>query len=281
MNSRTIVLILAVALLGVGLIMTLAELFSDPPAQPTMVPAVAAVQIEPYTVITQDMIKSGEEVRERDAFDRGLYPADAVVGLMTADLISPGTLISGVNAKPVDEVRFVEDLGMEIVSFQASVDRMVGGQLRPGHIINLYGFGKDQKTREEFTILIEPRLWVVDVTANGRPVENATPRPDPRTGEYSEEVGRQTNAGTMITIAVEPERAFRVIDALGAKGLSAWVTLAADQTVDIGGLATAVPPPIDTPGLPPDLALTATALWEAINATPAAPLPQTGFGGTR
>ena len=39
--------------------------------------------------------------------------------------------------------------------------------------------------------------------------------------------GSRMCTGTMITIAVEPERAYRIIDALGAQKLSAWVTLAA------------------------------------------------------
>ncbi len=282
MNSRTLVLILAVALLGVGLVMTLAELFQEPPQAPRMVPARAAVQIEPYTVITQDMIRAGDEIRASEALNQGLYPVEAVVGKMSTDLIAPGTLISGVIAKPIEEVRFVDDLGLEIVSFQAGVDRMVGGQLRPGHIINLYGIGRDDESND-YTTLIEPRLWVVDVTTGGQSVAVETPRPDVQTGEYDEISEGRVRPGTMITVAVEPDRAFRIIDALGAQGLSAWATLAANQTVDFTRAATpvATAEPPATPGLPPDLALTATAIWEAINATPAAQPPRTGFGGLR
>ncbi len=36
-----------------------------------------------------------------------------------------------------------------------------------------------------------------------------------------------------------------------------------------------------TPGLPLDLALTATAIWNAMQATKAPPVPKTGGGGTR
>jgi hypothetical protein len=283
MNSRTLVLVLAVALLGVGLVMTISEFFKAPPATPTMVPAVAAELIAPYTVITQDMLKVGDEVRASEAFDKGYYPFDQVVGLMSTEQISPGTVIGGVQAKPIDKVRFVDDLGLEIVSFSSGIDRMVGGQLRPGHIINLYGYGRDEETNTDFTTLIEPRLWVVNVTASGRSVAIETPRPDLQTGEYKAEVGGNTTAGTLITVAVEPERAFHIINALGAEGLQAWATLAANQTVDFSRPATpvasAMPPA--TAGLPPDLALTATAIWEAINATPVAPLPRTGFGGLR
>jgi len=283
MNSRTLLIILLVFLLGVGAILTIAELFKEAPAPARMTPAIAAVQIEPYTVITQDMIKAGTEVRQSEAVQKGLYPADAVVGKMATDLIVPNTLISGVNAKPIEEVRFVEDLGLEVVSFQAGVDRLVGGKLRPGHIINLYGYGRDDETRKNYTTMIEPRLWVVNVSQAGRDVEVATPQPDVETGEYSEVIGGQMGMATLITVATEPQRAMRIIDALGAQGLQAWVTLAANQTVDFTRAATpaATARPPATPGLPLDLALTATALWKQINSTPAARPPRTGFGGSR
>lgn len=283
MNSRSILIILLVLLLGVGAVLVIAQLFATPPSPATMVPAIAAVQIEPYTVITQDMIKAGQPVRQSEALDKGLYPAQAVIGKMATDLITPNTLINGVNAKPIEQVRFVEDLGLEIVSFQAGVDRLVGGKLRPGHIVNLYGYGRDDETRRNFTTIIEPRLWVVGVSSSGRDVVVSTPQPDPETGVYKEVEGGQPGNATLITVAVEPQRAMHIIDSLGAQGLQAWVTLAANQTVDFTRAATpaATAKPPSTPGLPFDLALTATALWKQINSTPAAQPPRTGFGGSR
>lgn len=283
MNSRTLLIIALVVLLGVGAILTIAELFKTPATPASMTPAIAAVQIEPYTVITQDMIKAGQPVRQSVAIEKGLYPAEAVIGKMATDLITPNTLINGVNAKPIEEVRFVEDLGLEVVSFQAGVDRLVGGQLRPGHIVNLYGFGRDEKTRENFTVMVEPRLWVVNVSQSGRDVDSATPQPDPETGEYKETIGGQMGTATLITVATKPQNAMHIIDSLGAQGLQAWVTLAANQTVDFTRAATpaATAKAPATPGLPLDLALTATALWKQINSTPVAGPPRTGFGGSR
>ena len=278
MNSRTIVLILAVALLGVGLLFTILDLLQPPASEPMVTPAVAAQQIEPYTVITEDMIATGEEIRQREALARGAWKAEDVVGKMSTDLIAPGDQLTAVNAQPIDKVRFVEDLGLEVVSFQASVDRMVGGSLRPGHIINLYGFSTGSK-EDTFTTLIEPRLWVVGVSAGGSEVSNATPQPDFETGglKYSGDV--RTRPSTLITVAVPPEKAFHIIDALGANGLEAWVSLAANQTV-AASLATPVPVvATPTPGLPPDLALTATALFNLMQSTPPPPPPRTGGGG--
>jgi hypothetical protein len=272
-TSRNVVLGLAVLLIGAGLSMTLMQIFfSSDPIEPVITVGVAAQQIEPYTIITQDMIRAGESIGERDAWETGAYPVDAVVGKMTADLISPGTVITGVNAKPIEDVRFVEDLGLEVVSFQAGLDRLVGGQLRPGHLINLYGFGKDKATREDFTSLIEPRLWVVQVSSNGRPSAFATPRPDPKSGIYDEEANSRQTTSTMITVAVEPERAFKIIDALGARGLSAWVTLSANSLAE---MPTAVPAVVQGPT--PDYMAT---IWASPGMIPTPDLmPGTGFGG--
>jgi hypothetical protein len=277
MNARTIALIGLVAIMGIGLIMLIGDLFK-PKAQPVrMSPAYAAVQIEPYTVITQDMIRSGESISAREAVDAGAYPVESVVGLMTTAQISPGDQLTGGNARPVEEVRFVEELGLEVVSFQAGVDRTVGGKLRKGHIVNLYGYGRGEDN-EPFTTLIEPQLWVVDVSASGRPVTSSTPEIDPITGEFKSSGGVGDQPASLITVAAEPAKIYHIVDALGAKSLSPWITLAANQMAS-SAIAT---PSIATPtvGLPPDLALTATALWKQLQATQPPPPPRLGDGGS-
>jgi len=275
MSARSLSLIAAVALMGVGLLMVLADFLQPPPVVARVPVAVAAMRIEPYSIITQDMIKAGDAMVTTDAFERGAYPLGAVVGLMSTNLIAPGTLLTGVNAKPVEEVRYVQDLGLEVVTFAAGVDRTVGGKLRPGHLINLYGFGRDDQTRENFTALIEPRLWVVGVSANGQPVSLATPQPDIEDGSYRE-VGRERESpSTLITVAVTPAQAYHIIDMLGAEGLNAWATLAASSLPDIRALATAVPPAVaaaPTPDVFATLALLPTAV---VFPGP----PDGGFGG--
>lgn len=274
MNTRTVVLIGAVALLGVGLLLTLADMLQPPPAAPRITPAVAAKQIEPYSVVTQDMVKAGEQMRATDARERGVWELEDVIGHMTTEQLGPGTYLTGVNVKPIKEVRFVEDLGLEVLSFQASADRVVGGQLRPGHIINLYGF-KVGAEEETITTLIEPRLWVVGVSSGGAPVTDATPRPDYGTGEYTVIGGERDRPGTLITIAVPPEKAVKIIDALGAQRFNPWVTLAANQTV---AAALEPPEPAATPGLPANLIATATELARSLLVTPPPPPPPTGGG---
>jgi hypothetical protein len=278
MNARTIALIAAVAIMGIGAIMILGDMFGakEPPRRTQV--AYAAQEIEPYTVITQDMIRISEPMKEKEAAAAYAYPYGAVIGKMTTAQIKPGDMITAANAKPIEDVRFVRDLGLEVVTFTAGVDRTVGGKLRPGHIVNLYGFGRSEDGTP-FTRLIEPQLWVVDVSAGGQPVSDATPEVNPETGELVEPAGAQQRNATLVTVAVEPDKAFNIINSLGAQRLDAWVTLSANQEA-MSALATPVPvQPTVTPGLPPDLALTATAISNQIQATEIAP-PVTGDRGT-
>lgn len=278
MNSRTLILVAAVGLLGVGLMLTLADLFSPKAPEPSVAIAVASRPIEPYQIITEDMIASGGQMSAREARDRALYPAESVVGHMSTNRIPQGEAFSAANALPPENVRFTEDLNLEIVSFQASVDRLVGGELRPGHVINLYGTGRDEEG-QEFSVLVADRLWVVRVTAGGGPVTQATAVPDLGDGTiaYEGDLGRN-RPGTLVTVAVPPATAAAIIDAIGARGLAPYVTLAASQSAS-NAFATSVPQP--TAGLPPDLALTATALYNALRSTPVPVPARTGGGASR
>jgi hypothetical protein len=276
MNARTVVLIGAVALLGIGVLLTISDALKPAPPAVMVTTGVAAQQIAPYTVVTQDMVQSGAQVRQKDAQNQAMWPLADVVGKMTTTQLAPGDTFSANNLKPIEEVRYVKDLGLEVISFAAATDKLVGGELRPGHIINLYGY--TQGSQESFTSLIEPRLWVVGVSSSGMPVTQATPEVDPTTGELTYTNTGQERPGTMITVAVSPDKAFRIIDALGSKRMQAWVTLAANQQVT-AALATPAPTLAATPGLPLDLSLTATALARALQATAPPPPPRTGGGG--
>ena len=278
MNVRSIALIAGVGILGIGLLMVISSMFNKPQVAAPVPVAVAAAAIEPYTIVTQDMLKS-TTLTPTQARDRGAYPVDFVPGKMSTARIAPGDVITTKNALPPEEVRYVKDLNLEIVSFSAGPDKLVGGKLRPGHIVNIYGAGRDDKNRQ-FTVLIEPRVWVVGVSAGGGPVSQATLQPDPQTGEIKKSGPDRERTATLVTVAVPPDKAFHIIDALGAQKLDPWLTLAANQTP--GQLyATPVAAASPTAGLPLDLSLTATALANILKSTPVPPLPRTGGGAGR
>ncbi len=277
MNARSIGLIGAVALLGVGLVMTLLQQLKPPPAPARIDTAVAATQIEPYVLVTESMVRAGERVRESYASQHAIWPANEVIGKITTKRIKPGETFTSENLQRIEDFRWVEDFNLELVSFSASVDRLLGGDLRPGHLINLYGFTQ-AGAEESITQLIEPRLWVVRVSSSGQPVSEATPVYNPDTGRMEYAGGGTDRPATLITVATTPDKAFKIIDALGAKRMTAWVTLAANQSAG-AVLATPVAvAPTATPGLPPDLALTATAIAILSQATQPAARVSTGGG---
>lgn len=278
MNIRSIALIAGVGILGIGALMYLSSQFNKPQTAVPVNVAVAAAAIEPYTIVTQDMLKT-TTLSPTQARDRGAYPVDFVPGKMTTARIAPGDIISTKNALPPEEVRYVKDLNLEIVSFGASPEKLVGGKLRPGHIVNVYGSGRDDDNRE-FTVLVEPRVWVVGVSAAGSAPSQATRQPDPLTGEIKTSGDARERPVTLVTVAVPPDKAFHIIDALGAQNLDPWLTLAANQTP--GQLyATPATAATATSGLPYDLSLTATALAGILKSTPAPQPPRTGGGGGR
>lgn len=270
MNPRTMTLATALFLVGFGLITTVWELLKSPTAPERAVPiVVAAKAIEPYTIITTDMLRSGGSLTPSRARDIGAWPGEAAVGKMSTDLIRIGQTLTAVNAKPIEAVRLATDLDLEIVSFQAGTDRLVGGALRPGHLINIYGFGRDEATRENHTQLIDSRVWVVDVSASGRRLDLPTPQPDPVSGVYrASKAGSGGSSASLITVAVEPWRAARLIDALGAEGLQVWVSLAAS---DIARYSTATPRPAATATRPP------ATVWLPPGLMPT--MPVGGYGG--
>jgi hypothetical protein len=267
MNARNLGLVASVVLIGLGLVMTVAQLRAEPAVEPDMTVAVAAAPIPPYTIITQEMVRSDTMTR-RAARDRGAYPLETAAGLMSVSAIAPGDLLTAVSAKPVEDVRYVQDLGLEIVSFEASVDRMVGGKVRPGHLVNLYGTGQDPDGGP-VTELIEPRIWVVGVSSSGMPVSQATPQADLTTGKVTYVGADRDRPGTLVTVAVPPAKAVHIIQEVGARRLAPYVTLAANNTAD---LATPAPMPAGPPAISPP---PGTPWWW----TPPTPYPTTPVDG--
>jgi Flp pilus assembly protein CpaB len=271
------VLIFAVALIGIGLILTLRDFLGPKPEEPRVMVAHAAQQIEPYTPIDQGMIQV-EEMRAREAESTGAWRAEQVVGMMATDLVRPGEILHAGNVQSIEEYRGSSDLTMELVSFDASVDRLVAGQIRPGQLINIYGVSREGGADEAYTILVESNVRVVRVFAGaGNPAGPGTPDPNWDTGEtsYGEQRSRPTS---LLTVELEPQRAYNLIDALSAKRLEPYVTLAGTQSA---GIMTTPPAQAGQQAQPTpaiDIGATLTAIFNTLS-TPAVQPPATGGGG--
>ena len=128
----------------------------------------------------------------------------------------------------------------------------------------------------ETTTLIEPRLWVVDVKSGAKTIEPRNLKSDFKTGEIIDEPTERERAATMITVAVEPTVAFSIINSLGAKGLNAWVSLAAN---DLASLPAATVAPKEA-GPTPDWVGTLEALGPDLVPTKALKMGIIGYGGS-
>jgi hypothetical protein len=190
---------------------------------------VASQDIATYSIIKSDQVTMGStEIPETVAQDYYL-DANSPVGLMTTRFVKAGQQISRQDARPVEEVRYVEDMGLEIVSFPAVFSEMVAGQVKAGHRINVYGYreqtGKDTPGE---AVLVASRVWVVDVrTATGDEVRQEIQESAEEGGLFTAPgVGALAQPASVVAVAAPPEVAQDLIYAFGAQGYQAWVTLA-------------------------------------------------------
>jgi hypothetical protein len=191
---------------------------------------VAAEDIDTYTVIDEGLVERRTllATQAADAYTTTTTP------LMTTRPIRKGEPIRRANALPLDTFR--PGFPQEVISFPATVDKMVSGQVLPGHKINIYGYRSEQGERSGELILVAPKVWVVDVrTAQGETSKAASARAggsaDPLSG-----LGVTRAPASIVTVAGNRQVVTAIIEALGRNGLSAWVTLAPEE----------VPPPPQT-----------------------------------
>jgi len=219
-----------------------------------LVPVVVASQdIGPYSIISSGQVTLGStKIPETLAADYYKEP-DEVVGFMTTRFIKAGQQVSLEDAKPIEKVRYVEDMKLEIVSFPAIFSEMVAGQVKPGHKINVYGYEPETgKDRPGEAILVASNVWVVDVrTATGEEVEEEAEQTQQEVGGLftAPGVGGFSQPASVVAVAASPEVVQDIIYAFGAKGYEAWVTLAPspENIPPVATLATPTPQPQETP----------------------------------
>ncbi len=233
--NRTLLLGLAVLLGLAGIAISVRDILVQPPPPPPRTIAVAKEDIPTYTRIEPDMLEQ-ITVEADDPQAKFAYNFDEAVGMMSTEPIKAGQPIGRGEAKPVEEVRFVEDLGLEITSFSGRFDEMVGGQLKPGAKINIYGYREGQGRDDPGdVVLIAHDVWVVDVRASSGEAAGEPP-PTPSTGASGGLLGGPVLTGrgeapaSIVTVAAAPEVVWHIIESLGAHRYQAWVTLAGQRT---------------------------------------------------
>lgn len=245
-------LALAVLLGLAGIALTVVDALRPEPPEPEVTIAVANTDIPTYTIIEPHMV-SERTVKQSQARNMFAYALDQAVGMMTTEPVEPDTIIGRGEAKPVKEVRFVEDLGLEVTSFSGRFDEMVGGQLNPGTHVNIYGYHESLGRDEPGDVtLIASNVWVVDVRASSGEAAGQEPAPTPSQsgggllGGPGAVQGQATPA-SIVTIAAQPQVVWDIIQALGAGGYQAWVTLAGKQAFQPTAVPSPTPEPTYTP----------------------------------
>jgi len=121
----------------------------------------------------------------------------------------------------------------EVTSFYVATDKGMGGKLKPGHKINIYGYRPEQGNRPAQTVLIATNVWVVAVHSAGGE-EVVGPTPEPGTEEKKEGGGllsagmveiKRSMPANVVTVAADHETILNIISVL-SNNFSAWVTLA-------------------------------------------------------
>lgn len=228
------------------------------PQSPTFLRATQ--DVDTYTILTSDMIKecqvSAEGIEECKPAELGGSRV-----FITRQAIVQGEKLDSNAYTAVGDSWRPGRMDLEVISFQAEIDRNLGGTLRPGHKINIYGFRTDSEEDSPAPVtLIADHVWVVDArTSAGGEVET-----QPAEGGDGGPLGLSSLAqarpgpASIVTVAVEPAIARQIIEALGAQQYQAWVTLAGptpEPTVTKEPPLATAPSPTNTPipGPRPDL----------------------------
>lgn len=236
-TRKTVLFLIALVLL----IVVIALQFAGPKqasATPMTEALAAKYDIPPFTVI-----RAGDlQLRSVPLEGAGLVytQTTALEGMLTTKEVRAG------NAVHSDDVIQAQErsLGSEalIYSFYVSTARVIGGQLRPGHYIDVLVTRPDTRDEAGSSMWLARGLWVVSARQGGgeepaRPTAavysntQATPKPGGLFGGETALGGREGPAN-LVMVATHPEIAQMIGDYLGAKGYEPWVYIRPSGSVE-------------------------------------------------
>lgn len=200
-----------------------------------------AVPIPAGTLIEEAMLAEREVPRPLLAENIYVHAAD-LTGRVAVVPLHPDMIVYRPFAVASDEYRLAEDPALEVVSFPVDPARAVGGQLQPGHRVDIWRLVSTRPssgiTLTEIaagqwataTLLVEHAL-VVDVrTATGQAVARS---PQAQPGQVAESRDtqlsyRQIGVLQVLTVAVPREVAQEILTLVAEEkvGAELWISLA-------------------------------------------------------
>ena len=173
---------------------------------------VTARHIQPYTMVTARHL----DVKHmpRAILDENVYvSADEIIGRIAMSHIPAGSVIYRPLLVVPSRFRYVDDPHLEIVSIPVDPTRAVGGQIKVGHVVNIYRAARSTRGSDA----IDP---LVVLNQRGAAVELLTTAPvvDVRSGQGDDVVAQEAPSGVeqgaqtsrsaslaIVTLAVPPD----------------------------------------------------------------------------
>ena len=238
-TRKTLLVLVALALLILVIYQQLFAEAEPPRAAANISVVVASRDIPPYTLLTSDYLTK-VMLPADEALDSYGSVEEVISKLrMTSVEMRSGNVINRSNVLEVGENWSDDTL---IGSFRVDTANIIGGQLRPGHHIDLLVTRPETRDQEAVSMWLARDLWVVGVYQAGgddvlRPTvvlrQEATPETTPAAatgglglggfaGSSSSLSSRQGPAN-LVVVAVPRETAKMISDYLGARLYSAWV----------------------------------------------------------
>ena len=241
----------------------------------TTAQVVTPAQAIPAGALIEPEMLSAREV-PRPLLDEAIYtdPAD-LVGRVAVAPLGAGMVIYRAFAVDQDDYRLVDDPELAIVSFPVDPARAVGGQIQPGHRVDVWrlvsvrpsgGITLTQMaagTWATATLLVQD-VPVVDVRARSGQAVARQPQAVPGRIEGGEEANTAARASAslqILTVGVPPQVAETILTLVAEEtaGAELWVALAPLQrpepTTAPRSAAAATPvatsPPTPAPTMPP------------------------------
>jgi hypothetical protein len=224
MNRRVLILVAVMLIVGAVVI---PPLIPNRPKTTVITVTKVTQDMEPGTIITADMVEVDELEVTGDV--PVVQASGQVVGTIAKKLIKKGDTITQDATVPLSPWSVALYLEKEVISFYADIDEALGGILKQGNKIDIYAYHlvqEDEPTRLE---KIAACILVVDSHgSSGNPTKWATSEAEEDGGILGMGGAGESERvvpASIITVAVEPEIAWRLIEFLGSRGFRAWVTL--------------------------------------------------------
>ena len=238
-SRKVILLVIAGALLVFVMIPKKPRITAPPP--PPAFGVVANRDIPPYTMLTENDVRRTQIPRDQavDTFDQVDSRASeggeftSPVGLMTTSEVRAGNVLRR-SELLVPDPTWVEGQ-MLVYSFYVTTDRIVGGQLRPGHHVDLLVTRPETRNTLAESLWLARNLWVVGVyQASGdevlRPtvtIQEAMATEEPARGGLTFASGASVRSregpANLVVVATHQGTAKMIGDYLGARLYDPWV----------------------------------------------------------